>query len=160
MIERIQVACHNQQDLQDWVDHLHRQTKRTSLATPVAKPQSVPVTRSPHTPSPRPGIRRAGVQRWPLRTHTPPHLSSHGTPHSTMMWGPLEPPKNPEAMEPKLPAACTTPEAFGRTLLQRGPQQKPQKHEKAAPKAQAREEALRGGVCPEEKYVALTFLDQ
>lgn len=25
--------------------------------------------------------------------HTLPHPSSHGAPHSTMMWGPLEPPK-------------------------------------------------------------------
>uniref|UniRef100_A0A672RZU5 Rho guanine nucleotide exchange factor 7-like n=1 Tax=Sinocyclocheilus grahami TaxID=75366 RepID=A0A672RZU5_SINGR len=54
MIERIQVICNNQQDLQDWMDHLHRQTKLY---------------------------------------HTLPHLSSLGTPHSGMMWGPLEPPK-------------------------------------------------------------------
>uniref|UniRef100_A0A8C1W6P2 Rho guanine nucleotide exchange factor (GEF) 7b n=1 Tax=Cyprinus carpio TaxID=7962 RepID=A0A8C1W6P2_CYPCA len=37
---RIQVICNNQQDLQDWVDHLHRQTKRTSTSN--LKPQSVP----------------------------------------------------------------------------------------------------------------------
>uniref|UniRef100_A0A8C9VN32 Rho guanine nucleotide exchange factor 7 n=1 Tax=Scleropages formosus TaxID=113540 RepID=A0A8C9VN32_SCLFO len=63
MIERIQVACNSQQDLQDWVDHLHRQTKH-SRNTAVAPAY-----------------------------HTLPHPSSHGTPHSTMMWGPLEPPK-------------------------------------------------------------------
>lgn len=28
--------------------------------------------------------------------HTLPHPSSHGTPHSTMMWGPLEPPNTPK----------------------------------------------------------------
>uniref|UniRef100_A0A672PF46 Rho guanine nucleotide exchange factor 7-like n=1 Tax=Sinocyclocheilus grahami TaxID=75366 RepID=A0A672PF46_SINGR len=64
MIERIQVICNNQQDLHDWVDHLHRQTKRTSTS----------VSGSPVY-------------------HTLPHLSSLGTPHSGMMWGPLEPPK-------------------------------------------------------------------
>uniref|UniRef100_A0A671NE38 Rho guanine nucleotide exchange factor 7-like n=1 Tax=Sinocyclocheilus anshuiensis TaxID=1608454 RepID=A0A671NE38_9TELE len=65
MIERIQVICNNQQDLHDWVDHLHRQTKRTS---------------------------NRGVSGSPVY-HTLPHLSSLGTPHSGMMWGPLEPPK-------------------------------------------------------------------
>ncbi len=40
MIERIQVICNNQQDLQDWVDHLHRQTKRTSTSS--LKAQNVP----------------------------------------------------------------------------------------------------------------------
>lgn len=28
--------------------------------------------------------------------HTLPHPSSHGAPHSTMMWGPLEPPNTPK----------------------------------------------------------------
>lgn len=28
--------------------------------------------------------------------HTLPHPSSHGTSHSTMMWGPLEPPNTPK----------------------------------------------------------------
>ncbi|XP_035762596.1 rho guanine nucleotide exchange factor 7a [Neolamprologus brichardi] len=28
--------------------------------------------------------------------HTLPHPSSHGTPHNTMMWGPLEPPNTPK----------------------------------------------------------------
>uniref|UniRef100_A0A9J7X5P2 Rho guanine nucleotide exchange factor (GEF) 7b n=2 Tax=Cyprinus carpio carpio TaxID=630221 RepID=A0A9J7X5P2_CYPCA len=40
MIERIQVICNNQQDLYDWVDHLQRQTKRTSTSN--LKPQNVP----------------------------------------------------------------------------------------------------------------------
>uniref|UniRef100_A0A8C2IBN0 Rho guanine nucleotide exchange factor (GEF) 7b n=1 Tax=Cyprinus carpio TaxID=7962 RepID=A0A8C2IBN0_CYPCA len=40
MIERIQVICNNQQDLHDWVDHLQRQTKRTSTSN--LKPQNVP----------------------------------------------------------------------------------------------------------------------
>uniref|UniRef100_A0A671NBE7 Rho guanine nucleotide exchange factor 7-like n=1 Tax=Sinocyclocheilus anshuiensis TaxID=1608454 RepID=A0A671NBE7_9TELE len=89
MIERIQVICNNQQDLHDWVDHLHRQTKRTSyyslaLLLPVQLP-SHPLTPSRHSEN-------RGVSGSPVY-HTLPHLSSLGTPHSGMMWGPLEPPK-------------------------------------------------------------------
>uniref|UniRef100_A0A672QD70 Rho guanine nucleotide exchange factor 7-like n=1 Tax=Sinocyclocheilus grahami TaxID=75366 RepID=A0A672QD70_SINGR len=61
MFERLQVICFNKQDLQDWLEHLNRQTKHTTMAAPTY--------------------------------HTLPHPSSHGAPHSTMMWGPLEPPK-------------------------------------------------------------------
>uniref|UniRef100_A0AAR2KNN1 Rho guanine nucleotide exchange factor (GEF) 7a n=1 Tax=Pygocentrus nattereri TaxID=42514 RepID=A0AAR2KNN1_PYGNA len=49
MFERLQVVCFNKQDQQDWLEHLNRQTKHTTMTAP--------------------------------------------TPHSTMMWGPLEPPK-------------------------------------------------------------------
>uniref|UniRef100_A0A8C2IH07 Rho guanine nucleotide exchange factor (GEF) 7b n=1 Tax=Cyprinus carpio TaxID=7962 RepID=A0A8C2IH07_CYPCA len=86
MIERIQVICNNQQDLHDWVDHLQRQTKRTSTSN--LKPQNLPS--HPLTPSRHSENR--GVSGSPVY-HTLPHLSSLGTPHSGMMWGPLEPPK-------------------------------------------------------------------
>uniref|UniRef100_A0A672S0H3 Osteoclast-stimulating factor 1 n=1 Tax=Sinocyclocheilus grahami TaxID=75366 RepID=A0A672S0H3_SINGR len=86
MIERIQVICNNQQDLQDWMDHLHRQTKRISTSN--LKPQNLPS--HPLTPSRHSESR--GVSGSPVY-HTLPHLSSLGTPHSGMMWGPLEPPK-------------------------------------------------------------------
>uniref|UniRef100_A0A673LRI9 Rho guanine nucleotide exchange factor 7-like n=1 Tax=Sinocyclocheilus rhinocerous TaxID=307959 RepID=A0A673LRI9_9TELE len=86
MIERIQVICNNQQDLQDWVDHLHRQTKRISTSN--LKPQNLPS--HPLTPSRHSESR--GVSGSPVY-HTLPHLSSLGTPYSGMMWGPLEPPK-------------------------------------------------------------------
>uniref|UniRef100_A0A8C0C174 Rho guanine nucleotide exchange factor 7 n=1 Tax=Buteo japonicus TaxID=224669 RepID=A0A8C0C174_9AVES len=66
MIERILVSCNNQQDLHEWVDHLQKQTKVT---TPI-----------PLTPA----------------YHTLPHPSHHGTPHTTINWGPLEPPKTPK----------------------------------------------------------------
>uniref|UniRef100_A0A672QCY4 Rho guanine nucleotide exchange factor 7-like n=1 Tax=Sinocyclocheilus grahami TaxID=75366 RepID=A0A672QCY4_SINGR len=69
MFERLQVICFNKQDLQDWLEHLNRQTKHTTMAAPSMKPLTVP------------------------SYHTLPHPSSHGAPHSTMMWGPLEPPK-------------------------------------------------------------------
>uniref|UniRef100_A0A671P8B0 Rho guanine nucleotide exchange factor 7-like n=1 Tax=Sinocyclocheilus anshuiensis TaxID=1608454 RepID=A0A671P8B0_9TELE len=61
MFERLQVICFNKQDLQDWLEHLNRQTNRGLTVAPAY--------------------------------HTLPHPSSHGAPHSTMMWGPLEPPK-------------------------------------------------------------------
>lgn len=42
MIERILVSCNNQQDLHEWVDHLQKQTKVTSVSNPPIKPHSVP----------------------------------------------------------------------------------------------------------------------
>lgn len=42
MIERILVSCNNQQDLHEWVDHLQKQTKVTSVSNPTIKPHSVP----------------------------------------------------------------------------------------------------------------------
>lgn len=42
MIERILVSCNNQQDLHEWVDHLQKQTKVTSVGNPTIKPHSVP----------------------------------------------------------------------------------------------------------------------
>uniref|UniRef100_A0A671NHR2 Rho guanine nucleotide exchange factor 7-like n=1 Tax=Sinocyclocheilus anshuiensis TaxID=1608454 RepID=A0A671NHR2_9TELE len=80
MIERIQVICNNQQDLHDWVDHLHRQTKRTSAAFIYIYIYIYIY------------IMIFSVSGSPVY-HTLPHLSSLGTPHSGMMWGPLEPPK-------------------------------------------------------------------
>uniref|UniRef100_A0A8C1IB26 Rho guanine nucleotide exchange factor (GEF) 7a n=1 Tax=Cyprinus carpio TaxID=7962 RepID=A0A8C1IB26_CYPCA len=80
MFERLQVICYNKQDLQDWLEHLNRQTKHTTMALP-----SHPLTPSRHAES-------RGLTVAPAY-HTLPHPSSHGTPHSTMMWGPLEPPK-------------------------------------------------------------------
>ncbi|XP_063131055.1 rho guanine nucleotide exchange factor 7 isoform X5 [Rattus norvegicus] len=53
MIERILVSCNNQQDLHEWVEHLQRQTKVTSVSNPTIKPHSVPshtdLSRSPKT---------------------------------------------------------------------------------------------------------------
>lgn len=42
MIERILVSCTNQQDLHEWVEHLQKQTKVTSVSNPTIKPHSVP----------------------------------------------------------------------------------------------------------------------
>ncbi|KAM9454584.1 rho guanine nucleotide exchange factor 7b [Clarias gariepinus] len=84
MIDRIQVICNNPQDLQEWVEHLHRQTKRTSTSISSLKPcHTLPA----HPPTPSRHSESRGAY------HTLPHPSSHCTPHSTMMWGPLEPPK-------------------------------------------------------------------
>ncbi|XP_052017918.1 rho guanine nucleotide exchange factor 7 isoform X3 [Apodemus sylvaticus] len=53
MIERILVSCTNQQDLHEWVEHLQKQTKVTSVSNPTIKPHSVPshtdLSKSPKT---------------------------------------------------------------------------------------------------------------
>ncbi|KAJ8252753.1 hypothetical protein GJAV_G00205190 [Gymnothorax javanicus] len=153
MIERIQVACHNQQDLQDWLDHLHRQTKRTSLAMPAAKPQSVPchtLPSHPLTPSRHSESRGTAVAP---AYHTLPHLSSHGTPHSTMMWGPLEPPKTQKPWSlsclrpapPLKPSAALcfkedlskSPKSMKKLLPKRKPERKPSEEEFALRKSTA-----------------------
>ncbi|XP_027012213.2 rho guanine nucleotide exchange factor 7b isoform X2 [Tachysurus fulvidraco] len=84
MIDGMHVICNNPQDLQDWVEHLHRQTKRTSTSNSSLKPCH---TLPSHPPTPSRHSESRGAY------HTLPHPSSHCTPHSTMMWGPLEPPK-------------------------------------------------------------------
>ncbi|CAJ0948288.1 unnamed protein product [Ranitomeya imitator] len=93
MIERITVSCNNQQDLQEWVDHLHKQTKFTSMTTPTIKPHSVPCHTLPSHPV-TPSSKHSDCKPAPHTPayHTLPHLSHHGTPHS-INWSPLEPPK-------------------------------------------------------------------
>ncbi|KAG8586563.1 hypothetical protein GDO81_005422 [Engystomops pustulosus] len=93
MIERITVSCNNQQDLQEWVDHLHKQTKFTSMSTPTIKPHSVPCHTLPSHPV-TPSSKHSDCKPAPHTPayHTLPHLSHHGTPHS-INWSPLEPPK-------------------------------------------------------------------
>ncbi|XP_029936524.1 rho guanine nucleotide exchange factor 7a isoform X2 [Myripristis murdjan] len=96
MFERLQVVCNNQQDLQDWVEHLTRQTKHTAATAPSHKPLAVPchtLPSHPLTPSRHAEGRAMTVAP---AYHTLPHPSSHGTSHSTMMWGPLEPPNTPK----------------------------------------------------------------
>ncbi|OXB60597.1 hypothetical protein ASZ78_007461 [Callipepla squamata] len=105
MIERILVSCNNQQDLHEWVDHLQKQTKVTTVGNPTIKPHSVPshtvrntlcieLPSHPVTPS----SKHSDSKQIPLTPayHTLPHPSHHGTPHTTINWGPLEPPKTPK----------------------------------------------------------------
>jgi len=42
MFDRLQVVCTNQQDLQDWEEHLPRQIKHTASTGPSHKPLAVP----------------------------------------------------------------------------------------------------------------------
>lgn len=42
MFDRLLVICTNQQDLQDWVEHLTRQIKHTAATAPSHKPLTVP----------------------------------------------------------------------------------------------------------------------
>ncbi|XP_030057395.1 rho guanine nucleotide exchange factor 7 isoform X1 [Microcaecilia unicolor] len=94
MIERILVSCNNQQDLHEWVDHLQKQTKVTTVGNPAIKPHSVPCHTLPSHPV-TPSSKHSDCKPMPLTPayHTLPHLSHHGTPHSTINWAPLEPPK-------------------------------------------------------------------
>ncbi|XP_029460549.1 rho guanine nucleotide exchange factor 7 isoform X1 [Rhinatrema bivittatum] len=94
MIERILVSCNNQQDLHEWVDHLQKQTKVATIGNPAIKPHSVPCHTLPSHPV-TPSSKHSDCKPMPLTPayHTLPHLSHHGTPHSTINWGPLEPPK-------------------------------------------------------------------
>ncbi|XP_043092766.1 rho guanine nucleotide exchange factor 7b isoform X1 [Puntigrus tetrazona] len=149
MIERIQVICNNQQDLQDWVDHLHRQTKRTSTSS--LKPQNVPCHTLPSHPlTPSRHSESRGVSGSPVY-HTLPHLSSLGTPHSGMMWGPLEPPKTPKPWSlsclrpapPLKPSAALcykedlskSPKSMKKLLPKRKPERKPSDEEFAVRKS-------------------------
>ncbi|MEE6470696.1 hypothetical protein FKM82_009031 [Ascaphus truei] len=99
MIDRIIVSCNNQQDLHEWVEHLHKQTKcitltNPTISNPTIKPHSVPCHTLPSHPV-TPSSKHSDCKPLPLTPayHTLPHLSHHGTPHSTISWGPLEPPK-------------------------------------------------------------------
>ncbi|XP_078030707.1 rho guanine nucleotide exchange factor 7a isoform X2 [Epinephelus lanceolatus] len=96
MFDRLQVVCTNQQDLQDWVEHLTRQIKHTAATGPSHKPLTVPCHTLPSHPlTPSRHAEGRGMTVAPTY-HTLPHPSSHGTSHSTMMWGPLEPPNTPK----------------------------------------------------------------
>nr|XP_057937097.1 rho guanine nucleotide exchange factor 7a isoform X3 [Doryrhamphus excisus] len=96
MFDHLQVACTNQQDLQDWVEHLTRQIKHTAATAPSHKPLTVPCHTLPSHPV-TPSRHAEGRAMTVAPTyHTLPHPSSHGTSHSTMMWGPLEPPNTPK----------------------------------------------------------------
>uniref|UniRef100_A0A8C1UGH9 Rho guanine nucleotide exchange factor (GEF) 7b n=1 Tax=Cyprinus carpio TaxID=7962 RepID=A0A8C1UGH9_CYPCA len=149
MIERIQVICNNQQDLYDWVDHLQRQTKRTSTSN--LKPQNVPCHTLPSHPlTPSRHSENRGVSGSPVY-HTLPHLSSLGTPHSGMMWGPLEPPKTQKPWSlsclrpapPLKPSAALcykedlskSPKSMKKLLPKRKPERKPSDEEFAVRKS-------------------------
>ncbi|CAG5865775.1 unnamed protein product [Menidia menidia] len=96
MFDRLVVMCANQQDLQDWVEHLTRQIKHTAATAPSHKPLTVPCHTLPSHPL-TPSRHAEGRAMTVAPTyHTLPHPSSHGTSHSTMMWGPLEPPNTPK----------------------------------------------------------------
>uniref|UniRef100_A0A8C2HIZ1 Rho guanine nucleotide exchange factor (GEF) 7b n=1 Tax=Cyprinus carpio TaxID=7962 RepID=A0A8C2HIZ1_CYPCA len=166
MIERIQVICNNQQDLQDWVDHLHRQTKRTSTSN--LKPQSVPCHTLPSHPlTPSRHSESRGVSGSPVY-HTLPHLSSLGTPLSGMMWGPLEPPKTQKPWSlsclrpapPLKPSAALcykedlskSPKSMKKLLPKRKPERKPSDEEFAVRK-RSRKESGPHMLFPEEEKI-------
>ncbi|TDH06773.1 hypothetical protein EPR50_G00116420 [Perca flavescens] len=96
MFDRLHVVCTNQHDLKDWVEHLTRQIKHTAATGPSHKPLTVPCHTLPSHPlTPSRHAEGRGMTVAPTY-HTLPHPSSHGMSHSTMMWGPLEPPNTPK----------------------------------------------------------------
>ncbi|XP_073412944.1 rho guanine nucleotide exchange factor 7 isoform X2 [Dendrobates tinctorius] len=153
MIERITVSCNNQQDLQEWVDHLHKQTKFTSMTTPTIKPHSVPCHTLPSHPV-TPSSKHSDCKPAPHTPayHTLPHLSHHGTPHS-INWSPLEPPKTSKPWSlsclrpapPLRPSAALcykedlskSPKTMKKLLPKRKPERKPSDEEFALRKSTA-----------------------
>uniref|UniRef100_A0A8D3EG43 Osteoclast-stimulating factor 1 n=1 Tax=Scophthalmus maximus TaxID=52904 RepID=A0A8D3EG43_SCOMX len=92
--ERIQVACNNQNDLQEWLDLLTKHTHTSAVQT--HKHQSVCHTLPSHPVTPTRHSESRGVSSGHTY-HTLPHPSSYGTAHSgSPMWGPLEPPSTPK----------------------------------------------------------------
>ncbi|XP_058404479.1 rho guanine nucleotide exchange factor 7 isoform X3 [Diceros bicornis minor] len=154
MIERILVSCNNQQDLHEWVDHLQKQTKVTSVGNPTIKPHSVPSHTLPSHPI-TPSSKHADSKPVPLAPayHTLPHPSHHGTPHTTINWGPLEPPKTPKPWSlsclrpapPLRPSAALcykedlskSPKTMKKLLPKRKPERKPSDEEFALRKSTA-----------------------
>ncbi|XP_026971613.1 rho guanine nucleotide exchange factor 7 isoform X2 [Sagmatias obliquidens] len=154
MIERILVSCSNQQDLHEWVDHLQKQTKVTSAGNPTIKPHSVPSHTLP-SHSVTPSSKHADSKPVPLTPayHTLPHPSHHGTPHTTINWGPLEPPKTPKPWSlsclrpapPLRPSAALcykedlskSPKTMKKLLPKRKPERKPSDEEFALRKSTA-----------------------
>ncbi|XP_016372975.1 rho guanine nucleotide exchange factor 7-like isoform X1 [Sinocyclocheilus rhinocerous] len=151
MFERLQVICFNKQDLQDWLEHLNRQTKHTTMAAPSMKPLTVPCHTLPSHPlTPSRHAESRGLTVAPAY-HTLPHPSSHGAPHSTMMWGPLEPPKTQKPWSlsclrpapPLRPSAALcykedlskSPKTMKKLLPKRKPERKPSDEEFALRKS-------------------------
>uniref|UniRef100_A0A4W2EBL5 Rho guanine nucleotide exchange factor 7 n=1 Tax=Bos indicus x Bos taurus TaxID=30522 RepID=A0A4W2EBL5_BOBOX len=154
MIERILVSCSNQQDLHEWVDRLQKQTKAASAGNPSSKPHSVPSHTLP-SHSITPSSKHADSKPAPLTPayHTLPHPSHHGTPHTTINWGPLEPPKTPKPWSlsclrpapPLRPSAALcykedlskSPKTMKKLLPKRKPERKPSDEEFALRKSTA-----------------------
>ncbi|XP_075056120.1 rho guanine nucleotide exchange factor 7 isoform X1 [Mixophyes fleayi] len=154
MIERIIVSCNNHQDLQEWVDHLHKQTKFTSMTNPTIKPHSMPCHTLPSHPV-TPSSKHSDCKPAPLTPayHTLPHLSHHGTTHSTISWSPLEPPKTSKPWSlsclrpapPLRPSAALcykedlskSPKSMKKLLPKRKPERKPSDEEFALRKSTA-----------------------
>ncbi|XP_063648423.1 rho guanine nucleotide exchange factor 7 isoform X28 [Pan troglodytes] len=182
MIERILVSCNNQQDLQEWVEHLQKQTKVTSVGNPTIKPHSVPSHTLP-SHAVTPSSKHADSKPAPLTPayHTLPHPSHHGTPHTTINWGPLEPPKTPKPWSlsclrpapPLRPSAALcykevrsldhsnsqmtdlskSPKTMKKLLPKRKPERKPSDEEFASRKSSRKESAPQVLLPEEEKII-------
>ncbi|KAM8722239.1 rho guanine nucleotide exchange factor 7b isoform 1-T1 [Acanthopagrus schlegelii] len=140
--ERMQVACYSQQDLQDWLDLLTKQTHTPAAPAHLHKPQSVCHTLPSHPVTPSRHSESCGGSTGHTY-HTLPYPSSCGTAHSSSpMWGPLEPPSTPQPWSlsclrpapPLLPSAALcqkedtsskSPKNMKKLLPKRKPERKP-----------------------------------
>ncbi|XP_036947784.1 rho guanine nucleotide exchange factor 7-like [Acanthopagrus latus] len=140
--ERMQVACYSQQDLQDWLDLLTKQTHTPAAQAHLHKPQSVCHTLPSHPVTPSRHSESCGGSTGHTY-HTLPYPSSCGTAHSSSpMWGPLEPPSTPQPWSlsclrpapPLLPSAALcqkedtsskSPKNMKKLLPKRKPERKP-----------------------------------
>uniref|UniRef100_UPI00398F8C41 rho guanine nucleotide exchange factor 7-like n=1 Tax=Pristiophorus japonicus TaxID=55135 RepID=UPI00398F8C41 len=154
MIERILVSCLSHQDLQEWVDHLQKQTKAPSVGIALVRQQSVPCHTLPLHPMTPINKHSDGYSISVTPSyHTLPHPSLHGTSHSSLSWGPLEPPKMPKpwslsCLRPAAPlkpsaALCykedlsKSPKTMKKLLPKRKPERKPSDEEFALRKSTA-----------------------
>ncbi|XP_045061582.1 rho guanine nucleotide exchange factor 7b isoform X2 [Coregonus clupeaformis] len=156
--ERMQVVCNNQQDLQEWVEHLSRHTQIRNtpsmiMTTATAKPQSVPCHTLPSHPLTPSRHSESRVVSGGPAYHTLPHPSSHGAPHTSPMWGPLEPPSTPKPWSlsclrpapPLKPSAALcykedlskSPKSMKKLLPKRKPERKPSEEDFATRKSTA-----------------------
>ncbi|XP_010829845.1 PREDICTED: rho guanine nucleotide exchange factor 7 [Bison bison bison] len=136
-----------------WVFSVRAPRQRPSCAGPT-EPHSVPSHTLP-SHSITPSSKHADSKPAPLTPayHTLPHPSHHGTPHTTINWGPLEPPKTPKPWSlsclrpapPLRPSAALcykedlskSPKTMKKLLPKRKPERKPSDEEFALRKSTA-----------------------
>ena len=115
------IKCYatTKQDLHEWMDHLQKQMKVTSISNNTfIKPHSVPSHTFPsHSITPSSKYADSKSVLLTPAYYMLPLPSLHGTLHTTIKWGPLSR-QRLQAMEPELSVTCTSPVAFGCSLLQ------------------------------------------
>ncbi|CAB1327791.1 unnamed protein product [Coregonus sp. 'balchen'] len=149
--------CHTHGS-EEWVEHLSRHTQIRNtpsmiMTTATAKPQSVPCHTLPSHPLTPSRHSESRVVSGGPAYHTLPHPSSHGAPHTSPIWGPLEPPSTPKPWSlsclrpapPLKPSAALcykedlskSPKSMKKLLPKRKPERKPSEEDFATRKSTA-----------------------